>query len=80
MSITNIPFETISDSLYIEGINGKNVHHKSVPVPLTLADSDNVYWTEFWVGKNTVGTIIGVDILKDLQADVLLSKDNETMQ
>lgn len=32
---------------------------------LTFANADNVYWTEFWVGENTVGTISGVDILKD---------------
>lgn len=86
MSITNIDLETTSESLYIEGLNGKTVYHKSVPVPFSIANSENVYWTEFWVGKNTVGTIIGVDILRELEADVLLSKDklvlgcNETIR
>lgn len=75
VSITNIPLEATSDSLYIKGLNGKEVYNKSSPTPLPLANSENVYWTKFWVGENTVGKIIGVDILKDLEDDVLLSKD-----
>lgn len=59
--------------LCIEGLNVKKVYYKSVPVPLVFANSDNVYWTEFWVGENTVGTFIGV--LKNVEADVLLSAD-----
>jgi len=86
VSITDLDLEITPETLYIEGLNGKTVFHKSVSVPLMLSDSDKVYWTEFWVGNNSVGTIIGVDILKELEDDVLLSEDklvlgcNETIR
>lgn len=76
MSITDIPLETTSETLYIEGLNGKEVYYISVATPFVLANTENVCWTEFWVGKNTVGTIIGVDIFKKLEAELVLGCNN----
>ncbi|XP_039537908.1 uncharacterized protein LOC120486109 [Pimephales promelas] len=47
----------------VEGVGGGiTTFHKSIQVPLQIHE-DEVVWTSFWVGPNSQGSLIGMDIL-----------------
>jgi len=57
----NLP--TTDETMEVEGVGGGiTKFRKSIQVPLQIHE-DEVLWTSFWVGPNSQGSLIGMDIL-----------------
>ena len=60
--------------MYLQGISGRSLFTQSLLIPLIIYPFEQPFWVQFWVGESQVGTVMGMDILSKLEADVLLTR------
>ena len=73
VSVTCNPLPTINETLNLTGFNGQvTAYRKSVPISLQFTPQDPPIWVQFWVGPCQEGSIIGIDILHQIEAKILL--------
>lgn len=74
ISVSNLSLPLTDNRMNLQGLSGASIFTQSKLVPLQIYPFDKPFWVQFWVGDSQVGTVMGVDILNQIEADILLTK------
>lgn len=72
VSITDLDLPTTDKTHTFEGLGGCASLNLSELVPLSFPPLNDVFWVQIWVGPTNLGTILGMDLLSELECSILL--------
>lgn len=75
VSVTDIHLPLTNKQMNLQGISGCSLFTQSQLIPLLIYPIEKPFWVRFCVGDSRVGTVLGMDILGRIEADILLTSN-----